>query len=74
MSDSGLLAQKAVRSLPPIELAFLQHLVAGWSQSSIAAHLRLPEQDAREVRRSLFERLGATYTADAVRIGIRAGL
>ena len=66
--------QEVVASLSGLELEFLRGLVAGHSQSAIAAHLKLEETEAISVKQSLMGKLGANCTADGVREGIYAGL
>lgn len=74
MGEIQARGQEVVASLSGIELEFLRGLVAGKSQSAIAAHLRLEETEASSVKQSVMRKLGANCTADAVREGIYAGL
>ena len=67
-------AQALVQNLSELELEFLRELTAGESQASIAARLRLENAVALAVRELLLRKLGAEVTADAVRVGIYAGL
>lgn len=74
MGDRPTFAEEVVEVLSVVELEFLRNLVAGEGQAFIAAHLELPEAEALAVRLSLMSKLNATCTADAVRVGIYAGL
>lgn len=67
-------AQALVQDLTDLELEFLRHLTAGESQVAIASRLQLEEEMALAVRELLLKKLGAAVTADAVRVGIYAGL
>lgn len=65
---------EVIQTLSILEREFLRDLVAGNSQGIIASRLNLMEAEALGVRQTLMRKLGATCTADAVRIGIYAGL
>ena len=67
-------AQALVQKLTDLELEFLRQLTAGESQARIACRLRLEDEIALAVRELLLRKLGAEAAADAVRIGIYAGL
>jgi FixJ family two-component response regulator len=63
-----------IRSLSLTELQMLRGMVAGESLSAIAFRLALDGPEAQKHRDSMMQKLGATSTADAVRIGIYAAL
>lgn len=67
-------AHALVQDLTDLELEFLRHLTAGESQVAIASRLQLDDEIALAVRELLLKKLGAGATADAVRVGIYAGL
>ena len=73
-TDIPAVVEKVAEILSAAELEFLRELVAGESQAKIAFRLKLAEPESLAVRRSLMHKLGATCTADAVRVGIYAGL
>lgn len=65
-------ARRLVATLQPHEHKLLVWLVDGYSLSRAAAELGVSLEDAVRVRSSLMEKLGATITADVVRVGIYA--
>jgi DNA-binding CsgD family transcriptional regulator len=52
----------------------LQRLVSGDRNKQIAAALQISEKTVKMHRAHLLERLGAATSADAIRIGVEAGL
>jgi DNA-binding CsgD family transcriptional regulator len=74
MPDSLSPPLGAVQSLSAVEIEYLRRLVEGYSPSAIAAELNLSIAEAKRARETLFAKLGATHTADAVRTAICAGL
>ena len=72
--DKRALAQATVADLSVEETRFLRGLVAGDSHGAIASRLNLAQDRANAVRQRLMRMLGAGSTADAVRMGIYAGL
>lgn len=67
-------AQVLIRTLSQQELEFLRGIVAGEAQRAIASRLNISEAEAGAIMQSLMRKLGAKVTADAVRVGIYAGL
>lgn len=67
-------ARALAEGLSASELEFLRGIVAGESQSAIAQRLEVDGAGALTLKQSLMRKLGAEFTADAVRIGIYAGL
>lgn len=72
--DKRAFAQAMVADLSVEEAGFLRGLVAGDSQTTICFRMNLAQHRAEAVRQRLMKMLGARSTADAVRIGIYAGL
>jgi DNA-binding CsgD family transcriptional regulator len=67
-------AQRLVAGLTPRQRQVLQCLVGGRRNKQIAAELQIGEKTVKMHRSHLLVRLGATTSADAIRIGVEAGL
>lgn len=67
-------AGKGLESLTPRELRVLSGLIAGQSNETIARSLGISLRAVRNSRAAMMEKLGARSTADAVGIGLSAGL
>jgi FixJ family two-component response regulator len=67
-------AQVLIGTLSQQELEFLRGIVAGEAQRAIAFRLDLNGAEAGAMKKSLMRKLKAGVTADAVRVGIYAGL
>ncbi|MGN3973651.1 LuxR C-terminal-related transcriptional regulator [Tsuneonella sp. SYSU-LHT278] len=73
-ADNISRAKALVDSLSHAELAFLRRLAEGHSRNAIADSLDLSTDEATGLRSSMMRKLGASVTADAVRIAIYARL
>lgn len=60
--------------LTPRQLTVLEMMVTGLRNKQIAERLAISEKTVKMHRRDLLRRLGAATSADAVRIGVEAGL
>jgi FixJ family two-component response regulator len=67
-------AEALVAQLREDERTMLRHIVAGWSRAESAARLGLDPHQFEKRRAGLLAKLNASSTADAVRVGIYAGL
>jgi FixJ family two-component response regulator len=67
-------AERLVRGLSPRQRQVLEGMVRGLRNKQIAPELGIDETTVKMHRRSMLTRLGATTTADAIRIGVEAGL
>ena len=67
-------AQQLVQALSPRQRQVLQGAVRGLRNKQIAAELSIDETTVKMHRRAMLSRLGAATTADAIRIGVEAGL
>lgn len=67
-------ARALVDALSEDERVILRGILAGESQAAIASRLELERAEALALRQLLLRKLGASSTADAVRIAIYAGL
>jgi len=67
-------AQRLVAGLTRRQRQVLQCLVRGCRNKQIAAELQIGEKTVKMHRSHLLGRLGATTSADAIRIGVEAGL
>ena len=65
-------AEKLVAELEPRERAGLERIVEGCSLVRIAGELGLSLEEAAQAKASLMSKLGASATADLVRIGLYA--
>ena len=68
------LAKNAVERLTPRELQVLKGIVQGDSSKGIARCLEISPRTVEIHRANLMRKLGAGSSADAVRIGIYAGV
>ena len=67
-------SEELVRSLTPRQLQVLTHMIAGYRNKQIAGFLAIDEKTVKMHRASLLARLGIGSSAEAVRIGVEAGL
>ena len=67
-------AVERVRDLSPRQLQILREVAAGYRTKQIAHRLTLSEKTVKMHRGILFDRLGTTNVAEAVRIAVEAGL
>jgi PAS domain S-box-containing protein len=67
-------AERLAQGLSPRQRQVLQGMVRGLRNKQIAAELGIDETTVKMHRRSMLVRLGATTTADAIRLGVEAGL
>ena len=74
MEDQKIVARGLVESLDAAELLLLRCLVRGMSARTGASVLGISLDEVEVTRASMMRKLGAVATADAVRIGIFAGL
>ncbi|MGV3554330.1 MAG: PAS domain-containing protein [Croceibacterium sp.] len=72
--DRGGEAERLTHALSPRQRQVLAGMVAGLRNKQIAAELGIDETTVKMHRRSMLSRLGASTTADAIRIGVEAGL
>ncbi len=68
------LAEELVRALTPRQLQVLEHMIAGYRNKQIAGLLAIDEKTVKMHRASLLTRLGIGSSAEAVRIGVEAGV
>jgi PAS domain S-box-containing protein len=74
VSDRQREAEKLTEALSPRQRQVLAGMVSGLRNKQIAADLGIDETTVKMHRRSMLSRLGAATTADAIRIGVEAGL
>ena len=74
MEDKEILAARLVRGLDAAERQILAFVVRGMSNKEIAGVTGSDPEDVRRHRASMMEKLNARTAADAVRIGLVAGL
>lgn len=67
-------AEALVRSLTPRQLQVLEHMIAGYRNKQIAGFLAIDEKTVKMHRAGLLARLGVGSSAEAIRIGVEAGL
>jgi len=67
-------AERLVRTLTPRQLQVLEHMIAGYRNKQIAGFLAIDEKTVKMHRAGLLARLGVGSSAEAVRIGVEAGL
>jgi FixJ family two-component response regulator len=67
-------ARRLVGSLDATERQILECLMSGMSKKDTAALMRLSMEDVERGQASMMSKLSAVRTADAVRIGLPAGL
>lgn len=74
LGDKTEEAQQLVAGLSGLENEILAGLVGGHSIKSIATILSLAPDEVERAKGSLMRRLSALRTADAIRIGVYAGI
>ncbi len=67
-------AEERARSLTPRQLQVLEHMIAGYRNKQIAGFLAIDEKTVKMHRASLLTRLGVASSAEAIRIGVEAGV
>lgn len=67
-------AEQLVRALTPRQFQVLEHMIAGYRNKQIAGFLAIDEKTVKMHRASLLARLGIGSSAEAVRIGVEAGV
>ncbi|UVO52710.1 LuxR C-terminal-related transcriptional regulator [Sphingomonas sp. SUN039] len=67
-------AVAVVKTLSPRQREVLQRIAAGYRSKQIAWQLSLSEKTVKMHRSLLFQKLGTSNTADAIRIAVEAGL
>ena len=67
-------AEELVRALTPRQLQVLEHMIAGYRNKQIAGFLAIDEKTVKMHRASLLTRLGVGSSAEAIRIGVEAGV
>lgn len=67
-------AEDLVRNLTPRQLQVLEHMIAGYRNKQIAGFLAIDEKTVKMHRASLLTRLGVGSSAEAIRVGVEAGV
>jgi PAS domain S-box-containing protein len=67
-------AEALVRKLTPRQRQVLEHMIAGYRNKQIAGFLAIDEKTVKMHRASLLSRLGVGSSAEAIRIGVEAGV
>lgn len=67
-------AEALVDKLTPRQLQVLGHMIEGYRNKQIAGFLAIDEKTVKMHRASLLARLGIGSSAEAIRIGVEAGL
>jgi PAS domain S-box-containing protein len=67
-------AVAVVKTLSPRQREILQRIAAGYRSKQIAWQLSLSEKTVKMHRSMMFQKLGTTNIADAIRIAVEAGL
>ena len=67
-------AEALVRKLTPRQLQVLEHMIAGYRNKQIAGFLDIDEKTVKMHRASLLARLAVGSSAEAIRIGVEAGV
>lgn len=67
-------AEALARRLTPRQRQVLQHMISGFRNKQIAGFLAIDEKTVKMHRASLLTRLGVGSSAEAIRIGVEAGL
>ena len=67
-------AEELVRALTPRQRQVLEHMIGGYRNKQIAAFLGIDEKTVKMHRARLLVRLGAASSADAIRLGVEAGV
>ena len=63
-----------VRTLTPRQHQVLEHMIAGYRNKQIAGFLAIDEKTVKMHRASLLTRLGVGSSAEAIRVGVEAGV
>ena len=74
LSARHALAVAVVKTLSPRQREILQRIAAGYRSKQIAWQLLLSEKTVKMHRSLMFQKLGTTNLADAIRIAVEAGL
>jgi hypothetical protein len=74
LDPRGREAAAKVRGLTPRQREVLGHMIAGYRNKQIAGFLGIDEKTVKMHRAGLLARLGVGSSAQAVRIGVEAGL
>ena len=74
MEEHRVLARRLVARLDATELQILKCVVRGISDKGIVGLTNLTAEEVERARASMMKKLNARRTADAVRIGLNAGL
>lgn len=67
-------AEQSVRTITRRQLQVLAHMIAGYRNKQIAGFLAIDEKTVKMHRASLLTRLGVGSSAEAIRIGVEAGV
>jgi PAS domain S-box-containing protein len=67
-------AEEQVHLLTPRQLQVLEHMIAGYRNKQIAGFLDINEKTVKMHRASLLARLGVGSSAEAIRLGVEAGI
>lgn len=67
-------AERQVSNLTPRQRQVLEHMIAGYRNKQIAGFLAIDEKTVKMHRASLLERLGVGSSAEAIRLGVEAGV
>ena len=67
-------SEQRVHTLTPRQLQVLTHMIAGYRNKQIAGFLAIDEKTVKMHRASLLARLEVGSSAEAIRIGVEAGL
>lgn len=67
-------AEALVRTLTPRQRQVLEHMIAGYRNKQIAGFLDIDEKTVKMHRAGLLSRLGVGSSAEAIRIGVEAGV
>ena len=67
-------AEQLVRKLTPRQFQVLEHMIAGYRNKQIAGFLAIDEKTVKMHRAALLTRLGAGSSAEAIRVGVEAGV
>lgn len=67
-------AERLVRKLTPRQLQVLEYMISGYRNKQIAGFLVIDEKTVKMHRASLLTRLGVGSSAEAIRIGVEAGV
>ena len=67
-------AERLVSNLTPRQRQVLEHMIAGYRNKQIAGFLDIDEKTVKMHRASLLARLGVGSSAEAIRLGVEAGV